>query len=85
MTTREATGLLPRADAAEGAGTGGGKTVTDPHAFQSIANARIYVNNIAEAFCAADSEGCVSYQTNAAAYIKKLDALEALLRHPDKE
>ncbi|TIX34008.1 MAG: metal ABC transporter substrate-binding protein, partial [Mesorhizobium sp.] len=36
------------ADAAEGAG----KTVTDPHAFQSIANARIYVKNIAEAFCA---------------------------------
>lgn len=64
------------ADAAEGAGTGGGKTVTDPHAFQSIANARIYLNNIAEAFCAADSDGCVSYQTNAAAYIKKLDALE---------
>ncbi|MEI8716192.1 zinc ABC transporter substrate-binding protein AztC [Mesorhizobium sp. ISC11] len=64
------------ADAAEAAGTGGGKTVTDPHAFQSIANARIYVKNIAEAFCAADSEGCVSYQTNAAAYTKKLDAVE---------
>lgn len=60
------------ADAAEGAG----KTVTDPHAFQSIANARIYVKNIAEAFCAADSDGCVSYQTNAANYTKKLDALE---------
>ncbi|RWX65735.1 metal ABC transporter substrate-binding protein [Mesorhizobium sp. M4B.F.Ca.ET.089.01.1.1] len=60
------------ADAAEGAG----KTVTDPHAFQSIANARIYVKNIAEAFCAADSEGCVGFQTNAAAYTKKLDALE---------
>jgi len=64
------------ADAAESGGTGGGKTVTDPHAFQSIANAKIYVKNIAEAFCAADSEGCVSYQTNAAAYTKKLDALE---------
>ncbi|RVA09908.1 metal ABC transporter substrate-binding protein, partial [Mesorhizobium sp. M7A.F.Ca.CA.002.05.1.1] len=44
--------------------------------FQSIANARIYVKNIAEAFCAADAEGCVSYQTNAAAYTKKLDAVE---------
>ncbi|MBZ9959964.1 zinc ABC transporter substrate-binding protein AztC [Mesorhizobium sp. BR1-1-14] len=64
------------ADAAEGGGTGGGKTVTDPHAFQSIANAKIYVKNIAEAFCAADNDGCVSYQTNAAAYTKKLDALE---------
>jgi len=61
---------------ADAAGTGGGKTVTDPHAFQSIANAKIYVKNIADAFCAADSEGCVGYQTNAAAYTKKLDALE---------
>ncbi|GLQ78394.1 metal ABC transporter substrate-binding protein [Mesorhizobium huakuii] len=68
------------ADAAEGAGSGSGKTVTDPHAFQSIANAKIYVKNIAEAFCAADSEGCVSYQTNAAAYTKKLDALEGEVR-----
>lgn len=64
------------ADAAEGAGTGGGKTVTDPHAFQSIANAKIYVKNIAEAFCAADSGGCDSYKANAAAYTTKLDALE---------
>lgn len=64
------------ADAAEGAGTGGGKTVTDPHAFQSIANARIYVKNIADAFCAADKDGCDSYKANAAAYTTKLDALE---------
>ncbi|MDX8481055.1 zinc ABC transporter substrate-binding protein AztC [Mesorhizobium sp. VK24D] len=59
------------ADAADGAG----KTVTDPHAFQSIANAKIYVKNIAEAFCAADSKGCDSYKANAAAYTTKLDAL----------
>jgi zinc/manganese transport system substrate-binding protein len=64
------------ADAAEGADTAGGKTVTDPHAFQSIANAKIYVKNIADAFCAADSEGCESYKANAVAYITKLDALE---------
>lgn len=64
------------ADAAEGAGTGGGKTVTDPHAFQSIANAKIYVKNIADAFCAADKDGCDSYKANAAAYTTKLDALE---------
>ncbi|RWI93614.1 zinc ABC transporter substrate-binding protein AztC [Mesorhizobium sp.] len=64
------------ADAAEGAGTGGGKTVNDPHAFQSIANAKIYVKNIADAFCAADSAGCDSYKANAAAYTQKLGALE---------
>ena len=33
----------------------------DPHAFQSIANAKIYVTNIADAFCAADAAGCDSY------------------------
>lgn len=64
------------ADAAEGADTGGGKTVTDPHAFQSIVNAKIYVKNIADAFCAADAAGCTAYQSNAAAYTQKLDALE---------
>ena len=36
-----------------------GATATlDPHAFQSIPNAEIYVSNIAEAFCAADADGC---------------------------
>jgi len=49
----------------------------DPHAFQSIANAKIYVKNIATAFCAADQAGCASYAANAAAYTQKLDALEA--------
>ncbi|OHV87860.1 zinc ABC transporter substrate-binding protein AztC [Mesorhizobium sp. ORS 3428] len=56
--------------------TAGGKTVTDPHAFQSISNAKVYVKNIADAFCAADSAGCDSYKANAAAYTQKLDALE---------
>ena len=34
------------------------------------------MKNIADAFCAADSAGCVSYQSNAAAYTEKLDAVE---------
>jgi zinc/manganese transport system substrate-binding protein len=50
---------------------------TDPHAFQSIANAKIYVKNIADAFCAADAAGCDTYRGNAEAYTGKLDALEA--------
>jgi zinc/manganese transport system substrate-binding protein len=48
----------------------------DPHAFQSIANAKIYVKNIADAFCTADSAGCDAYKANAQAYTGKLDALE---------
>jgi zinc/manganese transport system substrate-binding protein len=49
----------------------------DPHAFQSIANAKIYVTNIVDAFCKADAANCDIYKTNAAAYTKKLDATEA--------
>jgi zinc/manganese transport system substrate-binding protein len=49
---------------------------TDPHAFQSIANAKIYVKNIADAFCAADAEGCGAYKANAEAYTQKLTATE---------
>ena len=49
----------------------------DPHAFQSIANAKIYVKNIADAFCTADAAGCDAYKANAAAYTGKLEALEA--------
>lgn len=48
----------------------------DPHAFQSIANAKIYVGNIADAFCVADAAGCGSYKANANAYIRKLDGVE---------
>ncbi len=49
----------------------------DPHAFQSISNAKVYVTNIAEAFCAADAEGCDTYKANAEAYTAKLDAADA--------
>jgi zinc/manganese transport system substrate-binding protein len=48
----------------------------DPHAFQSVANAKIYVKNIVDAFCAADASDCETYKANAAAYTQKLDALE---------
>ncbi|SMH37795.1 zinc ABC transporter substrate-binding protein AztC [Mesorhizobium australicum] len=52
----------------------------DPHAFQSIPNAIIYVANIADAFCAADAAGCDSYKANAAAYTETLKALDAEVR-----
>ncbi|UYO92824.1 metal ABC transporter solute-binding protein, Zn/Mn family [Pollutimonas sp. M17] len=51
----------------------------DPHAWQSVRNAQIYVNNIAEAFCAADAAGCPSYRANARTYDEKLRALDAEL------
>lgn len=48
----------------------------DPHAWQSVANAKIYVTNIRDALSAADPAGKDSYAANAAAYLRKLDALE---------
>lgn len=48
----------------------------DPHAWQSIHNAEVYVKNIADAFCAADKAGCVTYTANLEAYLAKLGELE---------
>lgn len=48
----------------------------DPHAWQSISNAEIYVKNIADAFCEADKAGCATYTANAEAYLAKLAALQ---------
>ncbi|MBL8584160.1 MAG: zinc ABC transporter substrate-binding protein [Rhizobiaceae bacterium] len=52
----------------------------DPHAWQSVRNAEVYVKNIAEAFCAADAAGCDAYKANADAYGKKLEALDAEIK-----
>ena len=49
----------------------------DPHAWQNIGNAKIYVANIRDALVAADAAGKADYEANAAAYLAKLDALEA--------
>ncbi|MBN9073014.1 MAG: zinc ABC transporter substrate-binding protein [Rhizobiales bacterium] len=49
----------------------------DPHAWQSVHNAEVYVKNIADAFCAADAAGCDTYKANAEAYGAKLEALDS--------
>lgn len=51
-------------------------TPNDPHAWQSVDNAKIYVQNIARAFCAADTQGCATYEANATAYAEQLTALD---------
>src|SRR2546423_6443200 len=48
----------------------------DPHAWQSVANAKLYVANIRDALAAADPAGKGAYQANATAYLAKLDALD---------
>jgi zinc/manganese transport system substrate-binding protein len=52
----------------------------DPHAFQSISNALVYVKNIAEALCTADRDNCAAFQANAAHYSKQLKGLDAEVR-----
>lgn len=52
----------------------------DPHAFQSVANVRVYVKNITDTFCAADADNCDAYKANAAAYDEKLGALETEIK-----
>jgi zinc/manganese transport system substrate-binding protein len=52
------------------------RVVSDPHAWQSVANAKIYVVNIRDGLSAADPSGKEFYQVNATAYLAKLDALD---------
>lgn len=49
----------------------------DPHAWQSVANAKVYVENIVQAFCSADAQGCEAYSANAERYLGELDILHA--------
>ena len=53
-----------------------GRIGLDPHAWQSIADAKIYVANIRDGLIAADPEGASAYRANADNYLGKLDALE---------
>lgn len=59
---------------------GHGHGENDPHAWQSVANARVYVANVLAALNAADPSGQDVYETNAKAYLGRLDALEAEIR-----
>lgn len=51
--------------------------ITDPHAWQSLKNGLIYVQNITEGLCGVDPDGCSTYQANAKAYSDELSALDA--------
>lgn len=56
------------------------KTVIDPHAWQSLANGRIYVANIARGLAAADPADAALYQHNADDYSERLAALDTKIR-----
>jgi zinc/manganese transport system substrate-binding protein len=52
----------------------------DPHAWQSVVNAKIYVANIRDALGAADPADAGIFRSHADAYLAKLDALDREVR-----
>jgi zinc/manganese transport system substrate-binding protein len=52
----------------------------DPHAWQSVINAKIYVANIRAALVAVDPAGEAAYKAHADAYLARLDALDGEVR-----
>jgi zinc/manganese transport system substrate-binding protein len=55
-------------------------SAADPHAWQSVPNARVYVTGIAEALAAAAPEDAEFFRAEAKAYLQKLDALDREVR-----
>ena len=55
-----------------------GKTrkITDPHAWQSLANGRVYVANIRDGLIAVDPAGRDAYDANAKKFLADIDAVE---------
>ncbi|KRV74001.1 metal ABC transporter substrate-binding protein [Pseudomonas citronellolis] len=54
-----------------------GQTIPDPHAWNNLANADIYVDNIAKALEKLDPANAADYRRNAEAYLKQAHALLA--------
>jgi zinc/manganese transport system substrate-binding protein len=63
-----------------GGRSGNAAGVIDPHAWQSVRNAEIYVANIRDGLIRADPQGRVTYEANATAYIQELARLDADIR-----
>src|SRR5918995_1500277 len=76
-----AKGVEPiKAEEEKGHGHGHDHGALDPHAWQSVANVKLYVANIRDGLIAADPAGKADYEANAAAYLAKLDALDGEIR-----
>jgi zinc/manganese transport system substrate-binding protein len=58
----------------------GAAPALDPHAWQSVRNAGIYVSNIRNGLVRADPAGRTAYEANATAYLAELDRLDAGIR-----
>jgi zinc/manganese transport system substrate-binding protein len=70
IVTVASTGISPRTVQENGS------SVTDPHAWQSLPNAELYVNNVVNALSAADPDHTNAYISGGKAYIKQLHGLK---------
>ena len=52
----------------------------DPHAWQSVPNAKRYVQNIVTGLCAADAAGCADYRSRGDRYTAELTQLDTDIR-----
>lgn len=57
-----------------------GKTITDPHAWNSIPNAEVYVHNIVAALSKADPDDAATFKDNGDKYGDKLKELDSYAR-----
>lgn len=56
-----------------------GKTITDPHAWNSLPNAEVYVHNIENALSKADPDDAAAFKDNAEKYEAKLKDLDTFV------
>lgn len=54
-----------------------GKTITDPHAWNSMKNGVVYANNVMNALIAADPEDAAYFRQHGSAYIAQLTKLDS--------
>jgi zinc/manganese transport system substrate-binding protein len=55
---------------------GKAEVITDPHAWQSLANGKLYVANIRDGLIAIDPAGKETYEANAANYLNEVGVME---------
>ena len=80
LAVTASTGIKAQRMDEEAHGHSHGKTINDPHAWQSLANGRVYVANIRDGLIKADPEGRAVYEANAGRLVAAIDALEPEVR-----
>jgi zinc/manganese transport system substrate-binding protein len=76
VTASKGVKTIPMAESDHGHGHSHSHTAPDPHAWQSLLNARQYVENIRVALSAAMPAHSAEFQSRTTDYLKQIDALE---------